>query len=387
MLFATPSVRDDERRQLTRIQRTRDQLAHQVASPRRWIGSLRRLTQARAVQASNSIEDINASIEDVIAAGEHEPPLDAGEDTYLALRGYQEAMTYVVQLSRSEVPTPIDASLIRSLHFVMTSYDLSANPGLWRPGAVWVERSAGGEVVYQGPDRDLIPALIDELVDRLADDEEGPAIVRAAMAHLNLAMIHPFSDGNGRMARCLQSLVLAGEQVVEPGFASIEEYLGANTQRYYDVLTEVGHGSWNPRGDARPWLRFCLDAHEQQAGRLLQRLRDIERLWELCAEQAVRRRLPQRTVPALVDAARGLRICNSSYRRLVESSEGETITDHTASRDLKSLVTAGLLDAQGERRGRLYVAAADLRAIWATVRLLRRTPDASDDGEPRLPGM
>jgi Fic family protein len=50
------------------------------------------------------------------------------------------------------------------------------------------------------------------------------------MAHLNLVMIHPFRDGNGRMARCLQSVVLAREGVLSPVFMSVEEYLGRNTQ-------------------------------------------------------------------------------------------------------------------------------------------------------------
>ena len=53
------------------------------------------------------------------------------------------------------------------------------------------------------------------------------------MAHLNLVMIHPFEDGNGRMSRALQSLVLARDHIVAPEFASIEEYLGRNTPAYY----------------------------------------------------------------------------------------------------------------------------------------------------------
>lgn len=67
------------------------------------------------------------------------------------------------------------------------------------------------------------------------------------MAHLNLVMIHPFSDGNGRMARCLQTLVLAREGILEPEFSSIEEYLGRNTQDYYSVLAETSEGSWHPK--------------------------------------------------------------------------------------------------------------------------------------------
>lgn len=292
-------------------------------------------------------------------------------------------MTYVLQMSRAPEQPPIDATMIRSLHYMMTSHELSANPGLWRPGAIWVEREPDGEVVYEGPPIEEVPALIDELVESLSDPQ--PVMVRGAMAHLNLAMIHPFSDGNGRMARCLQSLVLARERIVEPGFASIEEYLGDHTQQYDDVLAEVGGGRWNPGRDARPWLRFCLAAHENQAARLMQRLRDIERLWELCATQVARHRLPDRTIPALVDAALGFRLRNSSYRSLVEASEGVRLTEHTATRDLKALVTATLLEPRGERRGRLYVAAPDLREIWATVRGLRRTAPRTS-AQPTLPG-
>ena len=79
-------------------------------------------------------------------------------------------------------------------------------------------------------------------------------MVRGAMAHLNLAMIHPFRDGNGRMARCLQTLMLARERILSPEWMSIEEFLGANTQAYYDVLSDVRRGTWNPDGDARPWV-------------------------------------------------------------------------------------------------------------------------------------
>lgn len=370
MIFDSPDLAARDLDALGRIETLRDELAHQVAVPRRWLGSLRRLTLARAVQASNSIEGINASIDDVVAAGESEEPLDAAAETYEALRGYQAAMTYVLQLSRQEPPLPIDGSLIRSLHFMMMGHDLSKNPGVWRPGAIWVEREEDEAIVYEGPDAEVVPALIDELVAELAA-VDGPVIVRAAMAHLNLAMIHPFSDGNGRMARCIQTLVLAREQIVAPEFSSIEEYLGAHTREYYGVLAEVGQGSWRPERDARPWVRFCLDAHEQQARRLLQRLQDIERLWELCASLAAGHGLPDRVVPAMVDAARGFRLRNTSYRRLVDRSEGVEITEQTASRDLKALVDADLLEPKGERRGRLYVAGTPLREAWRSVRALR----------------
>ena len=106
------------------------------------------------------------------------------------------------------------------------------------------------------------------------------------MAHLNLALVHPFSDGNGRMARCIQSYVLAGEGLLSSEFLSIEEYLGRNTNAYYDVLTEVAQGAWSPGRDARPWLRFCLTAHYRQAQTLLRRIEETEALWDRCDQLA-----------------------------------------------------------------------------------------------------
>lgn len=371
MLFAAPTLSSADRNTLERIENLRHELASQVRVPRRWLGSLRRLTLARAVQGSNSIEGYDAPIEDVIAAGEGEAPLDAETETYEALRGYQAAMTYVLQMAKDDPPPAIDVSLLKSLHFMMISHDLAKNPGRWRPGSIWVTREPDHIVVYEGPGPELVPELMEELARSLEGDDSEPVLVRAAMAHLNLVMIHPFSDGNGRMARCLQTLALARERIVSPEFSSIEEYLGRYTTTYYEVLAEVGRGSWYPENDASNWVRFCLAAHEAQARRLLQRLRDFERIWDICSHLASLSRLPDRCVPALVDAARGMRIRNATYRSLVERSEGEAISEQVASRDLKMMVQSGLLVPQGEKRGRLYVRGQPLAEAWAAVRGLR----------------
>ncbi len=205
--------------------------------------------------------------------------------------------------------------------------------------------------MYEGPPSDEIPSLIAAMIDELERGDE-PVLVRAAMAHLNLVMIHPFSDGNGRMARALQTLVLAREQIVAPVFSSIEEYLGRNTQAYYDVLAKVGRGAWNPEHDARPWLRFCLTAHYRQARTHLRRVQEVEELWVACVELAERNRLPERAAAGLMDAAYGLRVRNSRYRASIEFFLAEEISELTASRDLKAMVDAGLLAPVGERRGR-----------------------------------
>lgn len=375
MIYEVPDVGDGERAAIEQIENLRRQLRFYVAQPRRWIGSVRRVLSARAIQGSNSIEGYNVSMEDAVAAIEGDDPIDARREDWQAVTGYRRAMTYVLQLAQDEY-FEYSASVIRSLHFIMTEYALGAGPGLWRPGGIWIRNDASGDVVYEGPDAENVPGLIEELVKQLAIDHDRPVMVRAGMAHLNLAMIHPFRDGNGRMARCLQTLVLAREGILVPEFSSIEEYLGANTQAYYDVLAQVGRGQWSPQNDARPWVRFCLQAHYIQATSVLRRVRESERIWDELERLIQQHKLADRTLAALFDAAIGLRIRNSSYRAALEAA-GETISKQVATIDLRSMVHAGLLEQKGQKRGTFYVAAPPLREIRSRLTAGRQPIDTS----------
>jgi Fic family protein len=229
------------------------------------------------------------------------------------------------------------------------------------------------ETVYEGPPAELVPALMDELVAELnAADPGTPVLVRAGMAHLNFVMIHPHADGNGRMARCLQTLALAREGILSTHFCSIEEYLGRNTRAYYDVLASVGGGRWDPSRDARPWIRFTLTAHHRQAGTLLRRTKETTRLWNALEQELAQKHLPERVILALADAASGLKVRNATYRSVAE------VSDFVASRDLKLLVDAGFLVAHGEKRGRFYVASPGLQSIRAATREPKSTEDPYD---------
>lgn len=359
MLFRTPSLAPDEAAVVDRVEELRRTLRHQVAShPHRWTGSLRRSMFARAIQGSNTIEGYDVSLADAMALVEGDEPLDAAEETRQAIAGYRDAMTYVLQLA-NDPHFAYSEGLIRSLHFMMLRYDMTKGPGLWRPGPVYVRHEPTGQVVYEGPTAEEVPALVAGLIGELGKTSAVAPIVRAAMAHLNLVMIHPFRDGNGRMARILQSLVLAQEGILAPEFSSIEEYLGKRRQEYYDVLADVGGGGWRPTRDARPWIRFCLTAHFRQARTLQRRIGQAESLWALLTDEAGRLRLPERVVLALFDAAHRFRIRNTSYRDLAEVSE------YAGGRDLKRLVEVGLLDARGEKRGRFYVGTPQLHALVA----------------------
>lgn len=139
----------------------------------------------------------------------------------MAVSGYRAALIYIIQLEDDHNYLN-NVGTIRRLHYMMVIFDLNKHPGRWRPGSVYVRRRPTGEIVYQGPDIDVFPGFMAELIDVLNAPNNMHPVVWAALAHLNLVMIHPFSDGNGRMGRALQTMVLSRDRILDPRFSSIE---------------------------------------------------------------------------------------------------------------------------------------------------------------------
>jgi Fic family protein len=326
---------------------------------------LRRSAFARAIAGSVQAAGFEVSVDDAIVALEGGDPLETHPWDWAALGGCRSAMTYVLHLA-TDPHFEYSTALVRALHFMISHHDLGRNPGRWRPGPGLIRDEWGGgseRVVYEAPSPELVPELVAELVESILPENatEHDPIVVAAAAHLNLALIHPFAEANGRMARCLQALVLARASALPPQFSSIEEYIALNAQAYREVLADVGGGRWQPGREARPWLRFCLGAHLWQVNNLIRRARETELLWELVEEEMGARGLPTRLTAALVDAASGLVVRNATYRPIAD------VSDQVASRDLKLAVDARLLIARGEKRRRFYVASTGLEAMRERV--------------------
>jgi Fic family protein len=370
MIFETPRLGGHDISVLAMIDAQRERLkTFTFTTPGKWTGYLRRNSLARAIQGSNSIEGYSADLNTVVAVVEQEPPrAEDIDETHKALVGYREALTYVTQAAQD--PTfEFNRQFLKTLQFMIAGYSMANDPGRWRNSSVFVVSGKTGETVYTPPDVEMVEPLTGELVDRLNAPEDEPPIVRAAMAHLNLTMIHPFKDGNGRAARALQTLVIARGGVLHPAFCSIEEWLGAHTEAYYAVLGEVGQGKWNPGNSAAAWLRFCLTAHFQQAALMIRRNEEAGRLYAGVEKLITEHRLPERSWNALFDAALGARITNVRYRKDAE------ITDFTASKDLKRMSKIGLLEPRGEKRARIYVAAAPLATLRRESRIQRIIED------------
>lgn len=363
-IYTPPPLTSEDRKVLDEIHEMRKKLRHLLRTPRRWEGGLRRSALARAIQGSNSIEGYTVAEDEAAAALDDEDPISADEKTFLEIQGYRAALGYA--LMRGQGSPPFDATELGAMHYMMLRHENKKSPGRYRKGPVYVYNDQTDVFVYEGPGGEEVPALMAAFVESLNTYPELDPIVRSAMAHLNLVMIHPFRDGNGRMARALATSVLTRCDIGEPEFSSIEEWLGGNTDDYYSALAHTGHGSWNPRPDAHLWLSFNLRAHHMQAQTVQRRFAEAGATWKELDKLVSEHRLPERTADAMFDAVLGYRVRRAGYVKRIE------VTEQAATRDLSVLATVGILLPHGAGRGRFYTAAEPLLQIRQNRRAGRK---------------
>jgi Fic family protein len=257
--------------------------------------------------------------------------------------------------------------VVLDLHFDACYFQKNKDPGRYRRGGIEVTSPSGG-TAYIGPPAEDVPALISETIDWLDHgDPDAHLIVRAAMAHLHLISIHPFRDGNGRISRILQSLVLARGGLLAPEFVTIEEYLGRNSAAYYATLEEVQGGTYQPERDATPWVRFCVAAHLEQARLRLSQLADAGKRWAYLETLIDRRGWPDRLAIALEQSL------FQGTDRATYTAEADVSTP-TATNDLRRLRDAELIVQQGRGRATRYTASARLRRDVQLHRAREQSP-------------
>ena len=177
MIFAEPTLSAEDHKVLAILKKQRVRLKISTQNnPRRWYGTLRKSTLARVIQGSNAIEGYNASMDEAMAAVEDEPPMDEKTEAWAAINGYRDAMTYIMQAAEDPY-FEFNKQFLKSLHFMMTQFDLSSHPGKWRPGAVRVVNQDSGTVVYEAPDVEEVDPLVCELVEYLDTQDHQCGVV------------------------------------------------------------------------------------------------------------------------------------------------------------------------------------------------------------------
>ena len=361
-IYATPPKSPVLLRRLDELDELRRYLAQHLGdSAEPWTGALRRLAAAEAAVGSTSIEGYGASLEDTveILAGRH--PSSTSEETQRIIAAYAQAMDRVAGLA-DDRRFEWSPQTIYELHFLVCHPQPEAGPGRLREGPVIVTRGLSRDP-YRPPASSEVPTLVAEMTAWLGrGDMARHPVVRGAMAHLNLVSIHPFRDGNGRVARIVQSLVLAKEGLLRPELVSIEPYLGRHTREYYSALEEVQGPAFDPRRDASAWVEFCIEAHVFEATERRRWLETAFARHNFCEQVARAQSYPERFVLALDQALLGLPITNADYRREAD------VASPTAVQDLQRLRRDGWIDQEGGGRSVRYVAGKKLQEQWSTAR-------------------
>ena len=353
MIYSTPALSGRVHSRLAELDALRQALGSRVQTSSPWLGTLRRLVKAASAESSVSIEGYSVPEREALAIVDDPTSADPGDESHLALADYARAMDHVGVMAGDPVFQWSDR-VILDLHFDACLFQRDKAPGRWRETPIVVTGPDGG-IAYQAPDSSQVVPLMREVVSWLRNgDREAHVVVRAAMAHLHTVSVHPFRDGNGRISRIVQSLVLARAGLLSAEFASIEEYLGGHTREYYGVLQKVQGGSYQPDRDATDWVRFCIEAHVEQARRRLGQLDQAAARWRFLEELVEERRWPDRLVIALEQSLIG------GTDRSTYEAEAD-VSSATASSDFRRLVDAGLIEQAGRGRSTRYHAAARLR--------------------------
>lgn len=176
-----------------------------------------------------------------------------GKDVVGRPRDIQEIINYrkVVDFIDDEAKRHIDKiteQLIKKLHRIIMEKILpTEQAGEYRTKQVVVKNSQTGEITFKPPPPMEVPFLMREFIywiNRQGKDELHP-VLKAGIAHYELVHIHPFFDGNGRVARALATLILFLDGYDIRRFFSLEEYYDKDAAIYYENLQKASSGNLN----------------------------------------------------------------------------------------------------------------------------------------------
>lgn len=221
---------------------------------------LRRQAVIRMTHHSTEIEGNQLNMGQVEALYAHKK-IDAPDRDIYEVKNYLNALKYIEKVVADK--KPITEKVILHIHKLVTDKTLAPQfCGHYRPGPIYVVRRQFGmpqETLYTGPDAKKVPQLMADFVSWLKESEKNeinPVIV-TAVAHLEIAAIHPFNDGNGRTARALATLMLYQRGYDFRRLFALEDYYNTDREAYYKAVN-VGKNYEKRRTDLTSWLEYFV---------------------------------------------------------------------------------------------------------------------------------
>lgn len=216
-------------------------LGHWAAHSGRASPLLRKENRIRTIQASLAIEHNSLTTGQVTAIMEGKRVLAPEKDI-------QEVRNAILAYEKMPEWTASNLNDLLSAHRLLMA-GLVDNPGKLRTGDVGIYR--GNKLVHMAPPASQIPRLIDELLDWLKKTEIHP-LIASSVFHYEFEFIHPFADGNGRMGRLWQTLILSHWRN-ELAWLPVETLIHYQQSRYYSIL-----GHCDKASDCTTFIEFML---------------------------------------------------------------------------------------------------------------------------------
>jgi len=224
--------------------------------------------------------------------------------------------------------------------------------GNWRDnakGPMQVVSGAMGKekVHYEAPDADTLGKEMSRFLKWLNSNASTDPVLKAAIAHLWFVTIHPFDDGNGRIARAIADMNLARADGDNQRFYSMSAQIRLERKTYYELLEKTQKGSLDITGWLE-WFLQCLDRSLNVTDSVLKRVLAKTKFWDKHAEVAVNER-QRLMLNKLFDGFTG-KLNSSKWAKIAKCSADSAL------RDINDLMQKGMLQKeQGGGRSTSYV--------------------------------
>ena len=210
-----------------------------------------------------------------------------------------------------------------------------------------VSGSIGKEKVhYEAPEADILEKEMADLIDYINQEDEIDCFIKAGVVHLWFVILHPFDDGNGRVARALTDMLLARSDENKLRFYSMSSQIQKNRKSYYEILEKTQKGSM----DITNWLVWFLEnlltailASDEILGGVLNRAR----FWTKNSEVVFNER-QKKVLNRFMDNFEG-KLTSSKWAKICNCSQD------SATKDINDLIDKKILKKVGDGRNTHYV--------------------------------
>lgn len=262
---------------------------------------------------------------------------------------YRSVLAFVEQWNLEHETQNIDEETIKTIHRLTTEKILSPGEcGQYRTKQVVVKNSTTGEVVFRPPPAVEIPYQIEDFLDWLSQEKEMHPVLKAGIIHYELVRIHPFLDGNGRVARALSTLVLFKEGYDIKKFFSLEEHYDSDAVRYYGALQSVKP---EENYNLTEWLSYFSEGLAIELTRIKEKVQSLSRDLKLKKEIGGAQIALSERQMKIVDYIQKVGFLQN--KQFVELFP--MVSEDTVLRELKVLLEKGIIKREGSTKAARYI--------------------------------